>query len=100
MAAVMSNNFPASFPRLEIAGTIKPKIISGIAKPKKELKMALKVAKILPILSGKRVPRKVPSAIASTICNRRLFFNAFIIVNRITVKSTKRSANNKALSFF
>ena len=42
-------------------------IISGMAKPKKELKMALKVAKILPRLSGKRVPRKVPSAIASTI---------------------------------
>lgn len=50
MAAVISNNFPASFPRLDIAGTISPKIIKGIAKPRKELKISLNVANIRPIL--------------------------------------------------
>src|SRR5690606_1987657 len=69
---VYKSNFPADWPSLAIAGTIRPTIMNGIKNFKSSSNNPLKVAKMRPIQVGTIKPKIVPNMIATTTLNSKL----------------------------
>ena len=70
---VTTNMRPACEPMSAMAGVTNPKIISGMMNPKNSLKIPLKVTKIRTIASGRKLPKRMPRAMAIIIRPNRLY---------------------------
>ena len=81
-------------------GATKPSMIKGMQKPKKLLKIELKVTNILVMDSLTHHPHTIPQTIAKIIRINKLGFLSLDILNSLSVTKDKEKEGGKEVSGF